>query len=231
VARTNGREFRRLTDDESRDRAPAWSPDGRRLAFYSDRGGGYQVWTIRPDGSGLEQLTQIEGSANFPIWARDGRTIAVGVNPGSWYQVDLGAPESPKPARRMPALDETSAMWPLAWSPDGARLAGIQIRFDGTIASVLTFDLVRATYAVVAEADDPAWKAVVWLPDSRRLLVRDRRGISLVDGKTMRRLIPIGGYWIGRSLDIARDGRWISYTETGTEGDIWLAELRQGESQ
>jgi TolB protein len=39
VARTDGSEYRRLPDDEFRDRAPVWAPDGGRLAFYSDCGG------------------------------------------------------------------------------------------------------------------------------------------------------------------------------------------------
>ena len=57
IARTDGTEYRRLTDDAYRDRGPAWSPDGARIAFYSDRSGQYQVWTIRPDGSGLTQIS------------------------------------------------------------------------------------------------------------------------------------------------------------------------------
>ena len=49
--------YRRLVDDEFRDRGPVWSPDGRRIAFYSDRAGGYDLWLIRPDGSGLTHRT------------------------------------------------------------------------------------------------------------------------------------------------------------------------------
>jgi hypothetical protein len=36
----------------------------------------------------------------------------------------------------------------------------------------------------------------------------------------------IGGYFIGRSMGLSRDRRWITYTETGTQGDIWLATIR-----
>jgi len=59
VTRVNGSGLRQLTDDEYRDRFPVWSPDGKRIAFYSNRSGGpYQIWTINPDGSGLQQLTR-----------------------------------------------------------------------------------------------------------------------------------------------------------------------------
>ena len=88
VARTDGTEYRKLTDDVFRDRAPVWSPDGGRLAFYSDRTGSYQLWTIRPDGSGATHVSTAERKMNFPTWSPDGipdsRLVgrAAGLDPG-----------------------------------------------------------------------------------------------------------------------------------------------------
>ena len=67
-----------------------------------------------------------------------------------------------------------------------------------------------------------------WLGDSRRLLVRDARGISIVDTATWRqkRIVTVGGYMIGHSAGISRDNRFITWTETATEGDIWLVNLQ-----
>src|SRR5262249_57758822 len=76
VARTDGSQYRRLTDDRFRDRGVTWSSDGQRIAFYSDRSGAYEVWTIHPDGSGLERLTSLS-AANFPPWAPDGTRLAL----------------------------------------------------------------------------------------------------------------------------------------------------------
>jgi len=53
VIRKDGSGLRQLTDDVYKDRAPRWSPDGKRIAFYSNRGGKYEIWTIEADGSGL----------------------------------------------------------------------------------------------------------------------------------------------------------------------------------
>ena len=71
-----GGDLRQLTDDPFRERGPQWSPDGSKIAFYSNRSGTYQLWSIRPDGSGLRQLTDLPDGAWFPYWSSDGSQIA-----------------------------------------------------------------------------------------------------------------------------------------------------------
>ena len=46
-----------LTDNYSGDYSPAWSPDGRRIAFSSDRDGDSEIYVMNVDGSGATQLT------------------------------------------------------------------------------------------------------------------------------------------------------------------------------
>jgi Tol biopolymer transport system component len=67
---------------------PSWSPDGSRIAFYSNRSGSYQVWVSNSDGSKPVQLTSFGsnpseadfGAHSFPFsaphWSPDGRVIA-----------------------------------------------------------------------------------------------------------------------------------------------------------
>ena len=54
---------------------PAWSPDGRRIAFHSIQGGLLQIHAMNPDGSGRVQLTS-QGASYHPVWSPDGRRIA-----------------------------------------------------------------------------------------------------------------------------------------------------------
>ena len=46
------------------------------------------------------------------------------------------------------------------------------------------------------------------------------------DTGVARLLVPVGGDMIGHTVGVSRDNRWITYTETATEGDIWMATLR-----
>ncbi len=59
-------------------RSPAWSPDGTRLAFESDRGsdeGRYAVFVIGRDGRGLIQITDYNLNATHPAWSPDGKRL------------------------------------------------------------------------------------------------------------------------------------------------------------
>jgi len=227
VARIDGSQYRRLTDDAFRDRGPSWAPDGRTIAFYSDRGGAYEIWSIRPDGSGIEQLTpsSVGGGMNFPVWSPDGSRLAVGTIPGNWTLFDRAAGAVAGTA--MPAPGE-STFWPLSWSPDGRRMAGLNRGADGSIQGIGLYSLESRRYEAGPVEGHPMWLVTRWLSDSRRLLVRDARGISIVDTATWRqkRIVPVGGYMIGHSAGISRDDRFITWTETATEGDIWLVNLQ-----
>jgi Tol biopolymer transport system component len=226
VAKTDGTQYRRLTDDIARDRGPAWSPDGTRIAFYSDRSGTYHLWTIRPDGSGLEQIADVPG-ANFPVWSPDGRRLAFsGVTAKGFYIVEStarpGATVTPEPSI---GPDET--FWPFSWSADGSRLAGVTLNSSGVFRDVVIYVISDHKYTRVPNLPGSDWLLPVQLPDSRRLIVREDRGITIVDIATgaNRLLVPVRGYATGRSVGVSRDSKWITFTETGTEGDIWLATI------
>ena len=62
----------RLTDNQADDFQPAWSPDGSRMAFVSDRDGNFEVYVMSADGSGQARLTNNPADDIEPAWCPDG---------------------------------------------------------------------------------------------------------------------------------------------------------------
>jgi eukaryotic-like serine/threonine-protein kinase len=227
VARVDGSEYRRLTDDGFRDRGTVWFPDGRGLAFYSDRSGSYEVWTIRPDGSGLQRLTDSVGGMNFPTFSPDGTRLSTWSVTGPWWQIVDATHGATRPAAEsLPQIDGRTAFWPMSWSPDGRRLLGLGSHRDGTAAGLAIYDMAGRRFTTLP-SESSVWSSPIWLPDSQRFLMRNARGIWLLNPARNARklLVPVGGYLVGRSIGVSQDGRVITYTETGTEGEVWLATM------
>ncbi|MGH4031332.1 serine hydrolase [Actinomycetota bacterium Odt1-20B] len=72
---TGGGAARRLTRGPA-DTAPAWSPDGRRLAFLRGGDGPPQLWLLPAEGGEPEPLTDLPAGAGAPVWSPDGIAIA-----------------------------------------------------------------------------------------------------------------------------------------------------------
>jgi WD40 repeat protein len=72
----DGSSLTRLTVDGSNDVAPAWSPDGTRIAFSSDRDGDREIFVMNADGSDQHALTVNTADDSDPAWSPDGSQIA-----------------------------------------------------------------------------------------------------------------------------------------------------------
>lgn len=64
-----------LTQFEGRDFMPVWSPDGKKIAFASDRYGNYDVFIMNSDGSGLKRLTYHSSSDRPYSFSKDGQSV------------------------------------------------------------------------------------------------------------------------------------------------------------
>ena len=73
-----------LTDNKYGDLNPVWSPDGTRIAFYSDRGKNYDIFVVDADGSNELQLTDNYERNQHPEWSPDGTRIAFAGFGGIW---------------------------------------------------------------------------------------------------------------------------------------------------
>ena len=88
VVRADGSGLRNLTPKPvGAYAAPAWSPDGRKLAFVSDRDGNSEVYVMNANGSGQRNLTRNPAYDADPAWSPDGRKIAFVSNRDGNYGV------------------------------------------------------------------------------------------------------------------------------------------------
>jgi dipeptidyl aminopeptidase/acylaminoacyl peptidase/ketosteroid isomerase-like protein len=197
VAQAGGRNYR-LAGGKGSSRGARWSPDGKRLAFLSDRDGKQQIYLIAPDGGESAALTDHEtGAAQFR-WAPDGRHIAFTARDpegkeqkerkekyGSFevfegdhtlthlWRVEVPAelPGKPAKAERLTEGD-TFSVGGFEWSPDGRRIA-----FDATRTPAAR-DWGTADVYVLRVADRSVKKVVgtrgadrnpVWSPDGAQI--------------------------------------------------------------
>ncbi|QLQ04692.1 MAG: PD40 domain-containing protein [Anaerolineae bacterium] len=79
----DGSHLVRLTNDAGEDRLPAWSPDGKRIAFASDRTGNADLYIMDADGQNLTQLTSGLERDGHPAWSPDGAWLAFNSGRGS----------------------------------------------------------------------------------------------------------------------------------------------------
>lgn len=109
-----GRTITRLTTDAAEDVMPTFSPDGRNIAFASNRSGQYDIYIVMIDGGRPTRLTSDNAHEYHPSWSADGRYIAYSrLNPRS-HRNEIWVLDLQQPGRRM-FVDYGSMP---EWSPD-----------------------------------------------------------------------------------------------------------------
>ncbi|HRB13550.1 MAG TPA: S9 family peptidase, partial [Vicinamibacteria bacterium] len=107
-----GERLRQLTEGTYRDSSAAFSPDGKRIAFLSNRSGSTQIHVMWLDTREMAQLTRLDSEPSAPLWSPDGSKIAFTVR----------------------VLDETSPLpIKLPKTPKGAELAKSAVLVDRTV--------------------------------------------------------------------------------------------------
>jgi len=171
VASVDGSNAIQLTDGPAPDFWPAWSPDGRWIAFGSLRGGDPQLWKVASTGGKAEAITR-EGGFRGDWSPVDNRIVF-------WKagQLQVAASDSGKVLLKIPAGDLT---WTLpVWSPDGRYFSAMREEAHES-SSLWTFDATTGERRLVATL--PAGFHTIfraaWSGDGRSLIVNREKTIS-----------------------------------------------------
>lgn len=145
----------RLTSNAVADSNPAWSPDGRQIAFASSRTGAGDIYLMDADGSNVRRLTTSGAPECQPTWSPDGRRIAfvghasdnddiyvIDADGANAHRITAGPGNENKPA----------------WSPAGTRIAFVS---DGAPAGLYSMrDDGGDVRLIAGNGVSPAWSPV-----------------------------------------------------------------------
>lgn len=221
--RYDGTERTQLTSTPVNDEwSPAWSPDGRWLAFLSDRGGEdavTQVWAMPAGGGEARALTALPGGVEEFAWAPDSQRLAViATDPAR-------APGTPKPKNPPPIVTDR---WQFKQDVTGY--------LDAHRSHLYVHDVARnATVQLTSGPHDERQPA--WSPDGRQIAYVTRRGdepdrhsnfdLYLIEpraGAVERRLTTFDGADndpdLGSRPAWSPDGKQIAYLQG--DADKWI---------
>ena len=121
-----------LTSGPEDDVDPAWSPDGRQLAYVSSRGGEYQVWTLDLSSRMTRQVTTAPGHAETPLWSPSGDAIVFVQSPRPRARPTICVVPSAGGSVRTIVPAGSSDVRPLGWFPKDRSLVFVQLVYDAT---------------------------------------------------------------------------------------------------
>ncbi|MCI0340953.1 MAG: biopolymer transporter Tol [Planctomycetales bacterium] len=173
-ARLDGTILRRLTDAPGYDAECAWSPDGSRIVFTSERDGDLEVYTMAADGTDVRRVTNAKGYDGGSFFSPDGRRIVWrGDRRGDQKLQIFIADADGGNARQV--TDDDAVNWGPFFHPDGRRIVYASSRLGHRNYELFLRDLEsgREERVTWTEGFDglPAFSN-----DGSRLLWTSRRG-------------------------------------------------------
>lgn len=156
----SGGAAKRITDVYGDTRQPAWSPDGKTIAYFAYRDGGYSLWAMAPDGSDQRQLTLGPFDDREPAWSHDGTRIAFSSDRGDPLGSDynIWTYELRTGELRQITKDPAEDFMP-SWSPDDAEIAFASTRDarHSVWAVNASTGTERKVFTATGTVDAPSW--------------------------------------------------------------------------
>ena len=183
---------RQLTFSAKNDSAPRWAPDGRSIAFLSDRDGAAQLYLLPMSGGEAEKLTDRKESISAFRWAPDGRHLALLMNEPR-TEAQQARDKDKDDARIADKDDRMPRIWDLELASRAVRQVTTARMRIGQIEFVPGGD--RLIAAASAKPDEDAFNEAIF-------------SIDLTDGRVTPIAAPRGP--IG-AMAVSPDGKTIAY--------------------
>jgi len=204
----------------SEDRYPAWSHDGSRVTFTSDRDGTFNLYVMEADGKNVRRLTDEKppAVAYMPSWSGNGEQIVFGLDRGGRGLMASVAPDGSTFRILGPGRDPCI-------SPHGKRIAFTKRVNRGFCVFAMDAD-GRNVRQLTAHENEIGAVLPTWSPDAKKILYADQVGDALeifvcdADGKNVKQLTSLGK--ISASAAWSPDMKWISFRVTDTA--YWRSE-------
>jgi len=162
-----------LSRHPAQDYWPAWSPDGQRVAFASDRDDNFEIYVVDADGANPVNLTNHLGYDNVPSWSPDGTRIVFGSSRNGNGEIWVTNADGTDPVNltNHPAYEGYPD-----WSPDGARISFYSCRDDNCDIYSMNADGSDPVRLTEHRKDDayPSWS-----PDGQRIAFFSTRDANL----------------------------------------------------
>jgi Tol biopolymer transport system component/DNA-binding winged helix-turn-helix (wHTH) protein len=164
------RTLTRITFDDGLQHEPTWSPDGRYIAYSSDRGGKFDIWVQQVSGGNPIQITKGPGHHWQPDWSPDGKYIAYRSEDGEGALYIAPALGGAGLERKISSF----GYFP-RWSPDGSQILFLTKGFGSGLSSDVY--VVRpdegSPRRVQAELTQELWAvSAAWHPDGKNISMR-----------------------------------------------------------
>jgi Tol biopolymer transport system component len=173
IVKPDGSVLAQLTNNTRTDDQPAWSPDGTRIAFRSDRTDDVELFVMDADGGNVEQLTNSPGEDWTPTWSPDGSLLAFASNRNGNWDIFVMRPDG---AELRQVTDGVGDHWLPSWSPHEPVLAFAGNQDGNWDIFTVRPDGTELHQVVTHEALD---SEPVWSPDGSALaFVRKQAGLS-----------------------------------------------------
>jgi len=132
------------------ERTPAWSPDGKQIAYVSDQGGEYRLHLAPQDARGAHRVIPLVGAGFYSglDWSPDGKRIAYRDNSQSIYVLDVASAKSTRVAGNR--VYTPIGMLSYAWSPD-ARWLAYTVQPNPLVSALYLYDAEQGRSAPVTD--------------------------------------------------------------------------------